>query len=117
MMTEYKCVVCKMPMLVLEDKIGNGDTPIGRCVHSNCVMSSIWLPIEALDEIERLQERVAELEADKEQVCEWIIEKTSDGQYKKNRSCEPNCIYWGQIYEKQIRCPNCGKRIKYVEES
>ena len=111
MMTEYKCVVCKMPMLVLEDKIGNGDTPIGRCVHSNCVMSSIWLPIEALDEIERLQ-------SEREQTCKWI--KTRIGKQvglhnhfyisciKENRLCDDIEVTY---------CKYCGKKVEYVEES
>ena len=114
MMTEYKCVVCKMPMLVLEDKIGNGDTPIGRCVHSNCVMSSIWLPIEALDEIERLQ-------AERDQVCEWeSVRHNPPGLPIYYVYYSPhNASLW--ITTNQIEyftfCPNCGKRIEYVEES
>ena len=59
-MTEYKCIVCKMPILLTKDEYMLRDSRIdtkliGRCVHGGCVMSTIWLPVEALDEIELLQ--------------------------------------------------------------
>ena len=62
-MTEYKCVVCNMPILVTQDEyilklLNNGfvETKLaGRCVHGGCIMSNYWLPIEALDKISRLR--------------------------------------------------------------
>ena len=74
---------------------------------------------EALDEISRLQARVAELEAEREQTCEWKADRADD---YYDTSC--NDFYRKKIIDDYLGgklyckfCPSCGKRIKYVEES
>jgi len=79
-MKDYKCIVCKMPLLItdniqIREVIGTPTKSVGRCVHSNCVMSQIWLPIEALNNIEQLQKRVQELEEEKQAVWKEWLEK------------------------------------------
>jgi len=46
---EYNCVLCGKPMLITTGK--------GRCVHGNCEMSDVWLPISAIEKIEQLRSK------------------------------------------------------------
>jgi predicted RNA-binding Zn-ribbon protein involved in translation (DUF1610 family) len=65
---------------------------------------AISIAYKALDEIERLQ-------AEKEQVCEW--------RYESNQYFTSSCtsvIRQIYLFETDTFCPNCGKKIKYMEE-
>ena len=71
----------------------------------------------ALDEIERLQARVAELEAEGKQVCESTIfeqdYQTWNGDWESAYRCRTGCGVQQKI--SSDTCHDCGKRIKYVE--
>jgi len=71
----------------------------------------------ALDEIERLQARVAELEVEGKQVCESTIfeqdYQTWNGDWESAYRCRTGCGVQQKI--SSDTCHDCGKRIKYVE--
>jgi hypothetical protein len=78
---------------------------------------------DALDEIERLQTRVAELEQEREQVCKWTKDLNSLSQvfgFDVYRYLSPHDKY-DFIRDREIFthrpefCKDCGKRIKLAE--
>jgi len=68
----------------------------------------------------QLKARVAELEVEEKQVCEWKCVKYSPPGFKQYWIYYPphNVSYWISAIGKEdyIFCPSCGKRVKYVEE-
>jgi len=72
---------------------------------------------EMIDEIERLQARVRELEAECEQTCEWKQETSlydNEKFYTSPHNQYDNVCNDYQM-NKNVHCLTCGKRIKYAE--
>ena len=77
---------------------------------------SIIMPVqlEMLDHIERLQARVAELEAEQEQVCEWVDPTNNPYGDLYIPLCNEDKIFEIESINEYHYCPNCGRRIKYT---
>ena len=70
-------------------------------------------------ETNTLKARVAELEVEEKQVCEWKCVKYSPPGFKQYWIYYPphNVSYWISAIGKEdyIFCPTCGKRIKRIK--
>ena len=87
-------------------------------VGNDAASTSGQIAFITLDHIERLQARVQELEAEREQTCEWKQETSIYDNEKFYTS--PHNQYDNVCGEYQMRknvyCHTCGKRVKSVDE-
>ena len=62
-----------------------------------------------------MQARVAELEAEQEQVCEWVDPTNNPYGDLYIPLCNEDKIFEIESINEYHYCPNCGRRIKYTE--
>jgi len=85
----------------------------GKNKQSGAHWSTIIRFPKLFDEAVRLQKRIAELEAEKEQVCEWVEPTNNPYGDLYIPLCNDDKTFEIESINEYNYCPNCGKRIVY----